>query len=253
LLIAYGSRVTGEPVRPDGAAEAARIAQTANKQPYVAWRGMDGTLHVHGLSPQAPATIGRINGTVTFPEHRGVSREHAEVTLREYHDPPAVGVYLLDLGSKQGTQHRSVTLRNGVARNPGEWVTAPRVPARPTQLDAGAHDVRLAGERYLLIGGVPLDDGRTSDRDDLPQPTPRQREVLVELCRPLFESPGVLVPPATNAQIAVRLKPPIGADRVSDLMSEMYRRYDLRGTREQNRLQLAGLAKQRLLDAGDYA
>lgn len=243
--------MTGEPVRPDGAAEAARIAQTANKQPYVAWRGMDGTLHVHGLSPQAPATIGRINGTVTFPEHRGVSREHAEVTLREYHDPAAIGVYLLDLGSKQGTQHRSVTLRNGVAKNPGEWVTAPRVPARPIQLDAGAHDVRLAGERYLLIGGVPLDDGRTSDRDDLPQPTPRQREVLVELCRPLFESAGAFATPS-NAEIAARLQPPITPDRVSDLLSELYRRYELSGTKEQNRMQLAGLAKERLLDASDY-
>ena len=71
----------GEPVRPDGAAEAARIALTANRGPYVAWRAADGTLHVHGLSPRAPATIGRIEGTVTFRGHRGISREHAEVTF----------------------------------------------------------------------------------------------------------------------------------------------------------------------------
>lgn len=244
--------MTGEPVRPDGAAEVARLAQTASKRPYVAWRDAGGGLHVHELSAQAPATIGRIDGRVTFPEHRGISREHAEVTLRAHADPDTVCVYLLDLASKHGTEHRTVRLRNGVAQERGSWQAAPRVPARPAQLDAGEHDVRLASERFILIGGVPLDEGRTSDRDELPQPTARQREVLVELCRPLFDAPGTLVATASNAEIARRLTPTIGSDRVSDLLSELYRRYDLRGTKEQNRMQLAGLAKQFLLDAGDY-
>jgi hypothetical protein len=39
---------------------------------------------------------------------------------------------------------------------------------------------------------------------------------------------------------------------VSDLLSEMYRRYDLHGTKEQNRMQLVALAKRYLLDAGEY-
>lgn len=221
------------------------------KRPYVAWRAADGGLRVHELSPRAPATIGRVDGTLTFPEHREISREHAEVTLREHVDPPALCVYLLDSASKHGTEHRTVRLRDGAARELGEWQAAPRVPGRPTQLDAGEHDVRLAGERYLLIGGVPLDDGRTSDRDELPQPTVRQRQVLVELCRPWFDAPGALATPS-NAEIAARLKPAISAERVSDLLSELYRRYDLSGTKEQNRMRLVAFAKQHVLDAGDY-
>ncbi|MDA0178766.1 FHA domain-containing protein [Solirubrobacter phytolaccae] len=245
--------MTGEPVRPDGAAEAARIGQVANKQPYVAWRGVDGRLHVHGLSPRAPATIGRVDGTVTFPQDRQISREHAEVTVREYTDPAAVCVYLLDVASRHGTEFRAVRLRSGVTQEKGAWQPVPRVPARPAQLEAGEHDVRLAGVRFLLIGGVPLDEGRTSDRDELEQPTIREREVLVELCRPSFASPDAFAAPPSNAEIAARLKPPIGPERVSDLLSQLYRRYDLHGTKEQNRLQLVALAKQHLIDAGDYA
>jgi hypothetical protein len=240
------------PVRPGGAAEIARIAKVAMKQPYVAWRDAGGTLQVHELSPRAPATIGRVDGTATFPEHREVSREHAEVTMREHADPPAICVYLLDVASKHGTEHRTVLLRDGVARETGAWQTAPRVPSRPTQLDAGEHDVRLARERYLLIGGVPLDEGRTSDRDTLPEPTVRQRDVLRELCRPFFEAPGTLPAIPSNAEIAARMKPAIGAERVSDLLSDLYRRYDLSGTKGQNRMQLVALAKEHLLDAGDY-
>jgi hypothetical protein len=244
--------VSREPVRPKGAAEVARIAKAANKEPYVAWRDADGTLHVHELSPRAPATIGRVDGTVTFPEHREVSREHAEVTMREHADPPAVCVYLLDVASKHGTEHRPVRLRGGVAQEMGPWQAAPRIPARPAQLDTGEHDVRLARERFILIGGVPLDEGSTSDRDTLPEPTVRQRQVLRELCRPFFAAPGTIAATPSNAEIAARLKPAISPDRVSDLLSEMYRRYDLRGTKEQNRMQLVGLAKLHLLDAGDY-
>ena len=172
--------------------------------------------------------------------------------MREHADPPAMCVYLLDVASKHGTEHRTVRLRDGVAQETGAWQPSPRVPARPTQLDAGEHDVRLAREWYILIGGVPLDEGSTSDRDTLPEPTVRQRDVLRELCRPFFDAPGTLVATPSNAEIAARLKPAISPDRVSDLLSEMYRRYDLHGTKEQNRMRLVALAKQHLLDAGDY-
>jgi FHA domain-containing protein len=241
------------PVRPQGAAEVARVARAAIEHPYVAWRDADGALQVHELSPRAPVTIGRVDGTVTFPGQREISREHAEVTVREHADPPALCVYLLDLASKHGTEHRTVRLRDGVARETGPWQTAPRVPGRPAQLDEGEHDVRLAHERYVLIGGVPLDEGSTSDRDSLPEPTVRQRDVLRELCRPFFAAPGTVAATPSNAEIAARLKPAISPDRVSDLLSEMYRRYELHGTKEQNRMQLVELAKRHLLDAGDYA
>jgi hypothetical protein len=244
--------MTRGPVRPTGAAEVARLAQAANRHPYVAWRDGDGALRVHELNPRAPATIGREDGTVTFPGRREVSREHAEVTMREHTDPPAICVHLLDMGSRHGTEHRTVRLRDGLAVETGAWQPAPRVPARAAQLDAGQHDVRLAGDRYILIGGVPLDEGRTSDRDTLPEPTARQRDVLVELCRPFFEAPDALAAIPTNAEIAGRLERPIGSERVSDLLSQMYRRYGLQGTKEQNRMRLAELARRHLIDPGDY-
>ena len=58
--------------------------------------------------------------------------------------------------------------------------------------------------------------------------------------------------PPSNGEIAARLEPPIGSDRVSDLLSELYRRYDLTGTKEQNRVQLVALAMRHFVDAGDY-
>lgn len=244
--------MTHGPVRPEGAAEVARIAQAANRRPYVAWRAADGALHVDELSPRAPATIGRVQGTVTFPGERAVSREHAEVTVREHADPAALCVHLLDMGSRHGTEHRAVRLRDGVAVDKGSWQPAPRLPARPAQLGAGEHDVRLAQERYILVGGVPLDDGSTADRDAPPEPTARQRDVLLELCRPFFEAPGTLAATPSNAEIAGRLEKPIGAERVSDLLSQMYRRYGLDGTKEQNRVRLVELAQRYLLDPGDY-
>jgi hypothetical protein len=80
------------------------------------------------------------------------------------------------------------------------------------------------------------------ERDDgLPAPTKRQRDVLVELCRPQFER-GTAVATPSNAEIGARVQPPIRAARVSDLLSELYLKYDLRGTKEQNRISLADLA-----------
>ena len=147
--------------------------------------------------------------------------------MRVHSDPDAVCVYLLDSGSRHGTEHRTVELRHGRTRDKGDWRDAPHAPARPAQLDAGDHDVRLAGELYVLIGGVPLDEGSTNDRADIPDPTPRQRDVLIELCRPFFETPDGPAAPASNAEIASRLTPPIGHEQVSDLLSQMYRRYEL--------------------------
>jgi hypothetical protein len=243
--------VTREPVRAQGAAEVIRLQSAA--APYVAWRDAGGALHIHELSPQAPATIGRGSATVTFPDEGLVSRAHAEVTMRAYSDPHAVCVYLLDSGSRHGTEHRTALLRHGRTRETGRWQEVPHAPARPVQLDAGEHDVRLAGELYVLIGGVPVDEGSTKDRADVPAPTRRQREVLVELCRPYFESPDGPAAPASNAEIASRLTPRIGEEYVSDLLSAMYRLYELSGTSARRRVLLVDLARRhRLVDGGDY-
>jgi hypothetical protein len=243
-----------EPVRPTGMGESHQLAEAGTAGPYVAWRGEHGALRVHVLGPRAPATIGRSQDGTIWIQHPQVSREHAEVTVRVHDQPSATCVYLLDY-SKHGTEHRTVTLGvHGAERLAGPWQRAPRSPARAWQLDAGAHDVRLAGECCLLIGSVPVDDGSTRDREDsLPAPTVRQRDVLVELCRPFFEAPNDIVAPPTNAQIRARVKPQISEAWVSDLLGELYRLYNLHGTPAQNRVELVNLARRHdLVDASDY-
>ena len=57
----------------------------------------------------------------------------------------------------------------------------------------------------------------------------------------------------SNAEIGARLTPPIGAARVSDIMSAMYVKYELTETNVQNRLALVDLAlHHRLVGHADY-
>lgn len=243
-----------EPVRATGGGESARLTQAAQSGPYVAWRDAAGELQIHALGPRTPATIGRSqDGTVQI-DHPQVSREHAEVTARFHGEPLTTSVYLLDY-SRHGTEHRRVMVgTRGAGTAGGAWQKAPRAPARACQLEDGAHDIRIAGERYLLVGGVPVDDGITADREDpVTRPTVRQRQVLVELCRPFFAAPDEIVSPPTNAYIARQLDPVISEDQVSTHMTDMYKRYGIHGTSTQNRLQLVNLARKHdLVDASDY-
>jgi hypothetical protein len=248
------SRGDRQPVRMQGVAEQNRLTVTAKAGPYVAWRDANGALQFHTLGPRDPATIGRSDeATVTF-SHGQVSREHAEVTLRVHGEPRTPCVYLLDIASKHGTEHRTVVLEHGVGRSVGPWHPVPRTPARPAQLSEGSHDVRLAGGWCVLIGGVPLDPGITHERDAaMPAPTVRERDVLVELCRPFFEDPDALASPPSNAEIAKAVTPKIGAERVSDLLSQMYTKYELAGTKQQNRIRLVDLARRNhFVDIEDY-
>jgi hypothetical protein len=239
-------------VRAADSDEANRLTNAARNGPYIAWR--DGRrLEIHALATRTPATIGRTEGSILIG-HPQVSREHAEVTVRVHGVPLATSVYLLDY-SKHGTEHRRVTLdAHGVARADGPWLKAPVSPARPCQLDAGFHDVRLAGEMCVLIGGVPIDDGRTADRDDsVIPPTARQRAVLVELCRPFFEAPKAANAPPSNKQIALDVNPPMTAERVRNHLSDLYERYELHDTGQRVRVALVNFAIEHgLVDATDY-
>jgi hypothetical protein len=183
-----------------------------------------------------------------------VSRDHAEVLLRVRNTPPDTSVFLLDLRSKHGTAHRPLRLEKGGETPFGPLQPAPSQPAGPLRMASGDHDVKLAGEVWMRIGGVPIDRGATGDRDyDLPLPTKRERDVLVELCRPQFGASGSPVATPSNAQIGARVKPRIGAERVSDLLSQMYLKYSLAGTKEQNRFRLVELAlEHRLVRPEDY-
>ena len=107
-----------------------------------------------------------------------------------------------------------------------------------------------------MIGGVPVDKGRTRDRKSdhaRRTPTKREREILVEVCRPRAEAQGGAAAPASNAEVAIRVTPKITPERVSDIMSDLYRKYELMGTPAQNRVALVELAlTHRLVEPGDF-
>ena len=242
------------PVRPATAQETNRLAEARRKGPFVAWRDGARVLQVHALRPGKPLTVGRSTDSTIAIEHLLVSRDHAEVVLRVGSTPPDTSVFLLDLRSKHGTAHRPLKTATGADTPSGPLQAAPSQPAGPLRMASGDHDVKLAGEVWIRIGGVPVDRGATGDRDyDLPDPTKREHDVLVELCRPQFGAAGSPVATPSNAQIGSRVKPSIGAERVSDLLSQMYKKYDLAGTKEQNRFRLVELAlEHRLVRAEDY-
>lgn len=231
------------PLRAATAQESNRLAEARRAGPFVAWRDGSGMLRIEALRAGKPLTVGRsIDNAIAF-EHLLVSREHAEILLRVRSKPADTSVFLLDLRSKHGTAHRRLALEKGATRPIGPLQPAPSQPAGPLRLESGVHDVKLAGEVWMRIGGVPVDHGATGDREyDLPKPTARERDVLVELCRPRFGAAGTPVATPSNAQIGASLKPRIGAERVSDLLSQMYAKYDLDGTKEQNRFGLVELA-----------
>jgi hypothetical protein len=240
-----------EPVRALSVAEQLQLGEAANSGPFVAWRDDTGALALHALRPGEPATMGRSLETVVTILHPQVSRDHAEVTVHAHSD--ALSVFVLDRDSRHGTEHRTVTFARGAERVTGAWKPVPRTPSRAVQLEAGTHDLRLAGTRWVLIGGVPVDTGFTFDRDEalLARPTGRRRDVLVELCRPAFEQPGAYQPIPSNKEIGERLF--VGSEYVSDLLSEFYREYKIEGAREQRRPKLIQFARDAgLVTADDY-
>jgi hypothetical protein len=245
-----------QPVRAMGAHEGNHLAAARGEGPFVAWRDDHGALQVHPLAAGKPVTIGRSTDSTICFEHLLVSRDHAEVLLRARRKPTDTSVFLLDLRSKHGTEQRQVELHNSAERAVMELQQVPSQPASPMRLEPGDHDVRLAGEVWIRIGGVRADPGATHERDDhqLPKPTPRERDVLVALCRPRFAAGAVSVAAPSNAQIAATLKPPrISHDRVSDLLSQLYKKYQLHETKEQNRVSLIELAlKHRFVGPADY-
>lgn len=236
------SEAWARPVRADDAQESNRLADARRDGPFVAWRDTAEVLRVLALTPDQPVTAGRaVENTVVF-ERGLVSRDHVEVLLRVRGELRDVSVFLLDLRSKQGTIYRPVTLERGAERPSGSLRPVPVAPARPVQLRPGDYDVGLAGAVWMRVGGVPFDPGMTHVRDRQgPAPTQREHDVLVELCRPQFER-GTAVATPSNAEIGALVEPRIGAARVSDLISAMYAKYGLHGTKEQNRISLADLA-----------
>jgi hypothetical protein len=108
--------------------------------------------------------------------------------------------------AEAGQLHRLLTFREGLPREQF-WCAY----TKPVEFERAVRQHLVA---YLITP-------ETATADDLPELTPRERRVLVELCREQFGT-GRMVATPTNSQIAARLHPPISTASVSELLFRMY-------------------------------
>lgn len=117
----------------------------------------------------------------------------------------------------------------------GTYVNGRRLTA-DTALRSG--DELLIGETRLRFHGPrsPEDVDETRGRRPLPRLTPREHDVLVALCRPLFDE-GPVPQPATTKEIASELV--VTEDAIKRHLLNLYDKFAIPDGTSQRRLQLA--------------
>ena len=124
-----------------------------------------------------------------------------------------------DIGSTNGTYV------NG-KRIAGEWRLRP------------GDELRVGGTRVVLKGSTPA-EGSTARLAEPPRLTGRERDVLVELCRP-FSTGGAFSEPATVHEIALALV--VTDPAVKHHLANLYDKFDIaEGPRRRARLANAAL------------
>jgi DNA-binding CsgD family transcriptional regulator len=83
------------------------------------------------------------------------------------------------------------------------------------------------------------DDPSTSKRDPMPRLTPKERQVLVELCRPVLAG-GAFPAPASVRQIADRMF--VGEAAVKAHLGRLYEKFGIDGDGRDRRRELANRA-----------
>ncbi|HMS61154.1 MAG TPA: FHA domain-containing protein [Solirubrobacteraceae bacterium] len=167
--------------RPTRGAELKRVLEAERRGvAFLLLREGDGPLAIHELTSDSDAlTVGRDTACdIAIPWDAGVSRLHAEITVR------AGSVALGD---------------DGLSRN-GTWVNGARVSGRRRLEDGDL--VRVGGT--LLLFRAPRGPGPSATtvvgQSAVVTITTAQRRVLIELCRPM--AVDLRSPPASNQQIA---------------------------------------------------
>jgi DNA-binding NarL/FixJ family response regulator len=156
-----------------------------------------------------------------------VSRRHCLVDV----DPPEVRV--TDLGSRNGT-----------------YVNGQRIWAQQA-LHAG-DEVRIGRARLLVRDEEPQPaQGVTLVADGTPPLTPRERDVLIALCRPLHAG-GAFREPASTREIAAALV--VSEAAVKQHLTHLYDKFGLHEGEERRRVRLANEALARgVVTAADLA
>ena len=162
-------------------------------------------------------TLGRADVNDVRLSHATVSELHAVV------ERYGVWFVLRDLGSSNGTFVNNERLA-------GEY-----------RLRSG-DEVRLGEARLTFrTEGVPTTEG-TQASDGPPDLTPRERDVLVALCRPMLDR-AAFTQPASIRQVASELV--VSEAAVKFHLANLYDKFDLRDTTASRRVQLANEALRR--------
>jgi hypothetical protein len=105
-------------------------------------------------------------------------------------------------------------------------------------------EIILGRTKFVFLDRSPNPDSSTQKKAPCPQLTPKEKEALVELCRPLFTRGGnAFIPPATVAQIADRMF--IGENGVKQHLGRLYDKFGIFEVDGVRRNELANQAIQR--------
>ena len=104
-------------------------------------------------------------------------------------------------------------------------------------------EIQVGGTRILFRSDRPVPDSRTTvGPEPPPNITPREREVLMALCRPMF-SGDVFTEPASIREIARELV--ISDAAVNQHLLHLYDKFDIRKSTDRRRVRLANDALRR--------
>jgi hypothetical protein len=189
-------------------------------------RGMKQTIELDPLRERAPVAIGRADQAALRIDHDPtVSHCNAELTL-------VAGKWAIeDVGSRNGTKlNGDVLVRRTVLRDGDEL---------------------CMGETTLGYRDYSSPDSSTAKAGPKPKVTltTRERDVLVELCRPYFTR-GWLKVPAERADIATRMF--VGAPAVQAHLLHLYDKFGI-AEGSNRRARLAGVVMDaRIITERDY-
>lgn len=145
-------------------------------------------------------SIGKSPGNDLVVRDPAVSRLHAVV------EGLGSGWVIRDLGSRNGT-----------------FVNGERV--RAEQALHSGDEIRVGNTRLTFrADAAPLGESSTAAAATAPVLTPREREVLLALCRPLLAG-DLITPPATTVQIADELF--LSEDAAKKHLQRLYRKFEL--------------------------